>query len=60
MFIYGFPKSAKANLSPVELDVYRKLAQIYLSITDADMAGAQIEGELEEVHYEDEEEKISD
>jgi hypothetical protein len=60
VFIYGFPKSAKANLSPVELDVYRKLAQIYLSFSDADMARAQIEGELEEVHYKDEEEKISD
>ena len=60
VFIYGFPKSAKANLSPVELDVYRKLAQIYLSFTDADMARAQKEGELEEVHYRDEEEKISD
>jgi hypothetical protein len=34
VFVYGFPKSAKANLRPVELDVYRKLAQIYLSFSD--------------------------
>ncbi|WP_367360199.1 type II toxin-antitoxin system RelE/ParE family toxin [Syntrophus buswellii] len=26
VFVYGFPKSTKANLSAVELDVYQKMA----------------------------------
>lgn len=50
VFVYGFPKNAKANLSSVELDVYRKLAKIYLDFSDDDMARAQKEGE--EVHHE--------
>jgi len=44
VLVYGFPKSAKANLTPVELDVYRKLAQIYLSLSDTHIARAQKEG----------------
>ena len=31
VFVYGFPKSAKANLSAVELAAYQRLAQVYLS-----------------------------
>lgn len=53
MFVYGFPKSAKANLSAGELDVYQRLAQVYLSLSDADMAKALRAGELEEVNYDD-------
>ena len=53
VFVYGFPKSAKANLSAGELDAYQKLAQIYLSLSDADMAKALSAGELEEVNYDD-------
>ena len=59
VFVYGFRKSAKANLSPVELDIYQELAQIYLHFSDADMAKALKEGEVEEVDYEDDE-KISE
>ncbi len=51
VFVYGFPKSAKANLNAVELDAYQKLAQIYLGFTDAGMAKAVSAGELEEVNY---------
>ena len=51
MFVYGFPKSAKANLSAVELDAYQRLAQLFLSFTDADMAKAVKAGALEEVSY---------
>ena len=53
VFVYGFPKSAKANLSAGELDAYQKLAQVYLSLSDADMAKALSAGELEEVNYDD-------
>ena len=55
VFVYGFPKSAKANLSAGELDAYQKLAQVYLSLSDADMAKALSAGELEEVNYDDQE-----
>jgi hypothetical protein len=55
VFVYGFSKSAKANLNVVELDAYQKLAQIYLGFTDAGMAKAVGAGELEEVKYNGEE-----
>ncbi len=49
VFVYGFPKNAKANLSAIELEGYQKLAQILLSLTEAGIAKAMNEGELEEV-----------
>jgi hypothetical protein len=55
VFVYGFAKSAKANLNAVELDAYQKLAQIYLNFTAASLAKALNEGELEEVNYDGEE-----
>jgi hypothetical protein len=54
VFLYGFPKNAKSNLSPVELNVYRKLAHIYLGFSSEDLAKAQQYGEIEEVHHEKE------
>jgi hypothetical protein len=51
VFIYGFPKSAKADLSPLRLDVYRKLARVFLTFSDADMEKALKEGEVEGVGY---------
>jgi len=55
VFVYGFPKSAKANLSDVELDVYQKMAQILLSFSDAGIRKALNAGELEEVKYHEKE-----
>jgi hypothetical protein len=55
VFVYGFPKSAKANLSAVELDAYQKLAQVYLSFSDSDIDKALNAGELEEVNHSGEE-----
>jgi hypothetical protein len=49
VFVYGFSKSAKANLNAAELDAYQKLAQIYLSFSAANITKALSEGELEEV-----------
>jgi len=50
IFLYGFPKNVKSNLSQVELDVYRRLAHIYLGFSNKDLANAQQEGEVEEIH----------
>lgn len=58
VFVYGFPKSTKANLSAVELDVYQKMAQILLSFNDDGITKALNAGELEEVNYHGE--KISE
>ena len=55
VFVYGFPKNAKANLSAVELDGYQKMAQILLSISDAGIRKALNAGELEEVKYHEKE-----
>lgn len=55
VFVYGFPKSAKANLNAAELDAYQRLAHIYLGFSAAGIAKALSEGELEEVNYNGEE-----
>ena len=34
IFIYGFPKNAKANLSAAEQDIYREFGQLVLSFPD--------------------------
>jgi hypothetical protein len=54
VFVYGFSKSAKANLGAIELDAYKKLAQVYLSFSASDIAEALSAGELEEVNYNEE------
>lgn len=55
IFLYGFSKSAKANLSVADLEAYQKLAQIYLGLTVSGIVKALTEGELEEVNYNGEE-----
>ena len=50
IFVYGFPKSAKANLNAVELDAYKKLAQVFLGFSDQDIVKAVNAGELVEVN----------
>jgi hypothetical protein len=57
VFLYGFAKSDKENLDPVELREYQKLAQIYWRFGEADIAKAIRGGELQEI--EDYDEKIS-
>ncbi len=51
IFLYGFSKSAKVNLSALELEALQKVAQIYPGLTVPDIAKALKEGELEEVNY---------
>ena len=53
VFVYGFPKSAKSNLNALELEAYRKLAKVYLSLKDAAITKAINAGELIEVDYHD-------
>jgi hypothetical protein len=57
VFVYGFAKSDQANLSPVELREYQKLARIYMRFTEADLAKALEGNELQEIDIDDE--KIS-
>jgi hypothetical protein len=52
VFMYGFAKSVKDNLDPVELREYQKLAQTYPRLSETDIGKV-----LEEVNYG--EEKIS-
>jgi hypothetical protein len=49
--VYGFPKSAKANLDAAELGSWQKLARIYPGFSSADIARILSAGELEEVNY---------
>jgi hypothetical protein len=51
VFVYGFPKSSKANLSALELDGYQKLASLLLKFDDNDIKKALNTGELKEVEY---------
>ena len=54
VFVYGFAKSAKATLNPVEVREYQKLAQIYLRLTEAQITKALRARELQEIVYDDE------
>lgn len=55
IFVYGFAKSAKADLEPDELEAFRKLAEAYLAKTENDMTAHVAEGVLMELteHEED-------
>jgi hypothetical protein len=55
IFLYGFPKNAKPSLNAEELEVYKKVARIYLSFAPAGITKALREGELEEVEINAEE-----
>ena len=55
VFVYAFPKNAKANLSAEELDGYKKLAREYLRYSNEDIAEALLSGELKEVDYNEKE-----
>jgi len=55
IFVYGFAKSDQANLSPVELREYQKLARIYMRFSEADLAKAVKGDELQEIKNDAEE-----
>jgi hypothetical protein len=50
-FLYGFPKNDKANLTDLELISLKKLAKIFLRLSDADIDKALTAGEIKEVKY---------
>lgn len=49
VFMYGFAKSSKANLSDDELEVYRRLAIVFLEADDTKLQRLIAAGELKEV-----------
>jgi hypothetical protein len=51
VFLYGFPKNDKTNLTGLELDSLKKLAKIYVRLSDVDMERALTAGEIKEVNY---------
>jgi len=56
VFLYGFAKSERDNIDDKELDDLRKLARLYLSFSEQQIAAALEESELREVAYDDEDE----
>lgn len=51
VFLYGFPKNKKGDFTELEVETLKKLAKRILEFTDADMAKALEEREIEEVTY---------
>jgi len=49
VFMYGFAKSSKANLSDDELEVYRRFATVFLEADEATLQRLIDAGELKEV-----------
>ncbi len=49
VFMYGFSKSERANISLKEKDVYKRLARYYLEVTEAQLVCLVERGELIEV-----------
>ena len=51
VFIFGFEKNEKENLTLAELSYLQMLAQDLLEYTDSDLDTAIIEGKIQEVHH---------
>ena len=49
VFAYLFAKQDRANIDPDELAAFRKLAQAYGRMTDAELASALSQGDLQEL-----------
>jgi hypothetical protein len=56
IFLYGFAKNERQNIGTDELDLLKKLARRFLSMTDAEIRKAIVEGELIEVGQDGEDE----
>lgn len=52
IFIFGFEKNEKENLTSAELSYLQMLAQDLLEYTDSDLDTAIIKGKIQEVHHE--------
>ena len=55
VFLYGFAKNMKADLSPKELQVYQDLAGLYVRFGEAELGKAVQGGELQEIENYDQE-----
>ncbi len=51
VFAYLFAKKDRANIDPDELAAFRKLAQAYGRMTDAELASALSQGDLQELFH---------
>ena len=49
VFAYLFAKQDRAHIDPDELAAFRKLAQAYGRMTDAELASALSQGDLQEL-----------
>jgi hypothetical protein len=56
VFLYGFAKSERDNIDDRELADLKKLAKLFLSLTDEQIAAAVRATELQEIVYDDQEE----
>jgi len=56
VFVHGYAKNQKPNLTDDELEAYRRVAKIYLDLTNANINKAVAEGSLIEVEIDDGEE----
>ena len=56
-FVYGYPKSSRANTKPDELEGFRKLAGVFLAYTEQELAVAVSSGALIEVLCDEDEEQ---
>ena len=48
-FVYGFPKSAKANITPDEKKMFKKLAKFLLAITPDKLEAMLRHGDFDEI-----------
>lgn len=48
--MYGFAKNEMANIDPLELQEYQKLARMFVYFSEADIVAALEGGELQEVN----------
>jgi len=49
VFVFGFAKNAKANLTGAELEFYRELAKDILALSEAEMSSAVKAGSFREI-----------
>ena len=54
VFVYGFAKSKRANVTPDRLVFWRRIAAVYLAMTEDGINAAVDDNELEEVMCDDE------
>jgi hypothetical protein len=55
IFLYGFAKNVKADLSPDELQVYQNLAGLYVRFGAVELGRAVQGGELQEIEHDKQE-----